>query len=130
MRLALIGVGLIGGSAALAFRAAAKVSQVVGFDADAAASARGVARGVLDRAAGSIAEAVADAELILLAVPVGAMRSVLRAVASAAPPYAIVTDVGRTKASVIGAATAMTEMDLSPTASTPAGSLISPRWTA
>ena len=42
MRLALIGVGLIGGSAALAFRAAAKVSQVVGFDADAAASARGV----------------------------------------------------------------------------------------
>jgi prephenate dehydrogenase len=106
MRLALIGVGLIGGSAALAFRAAGKVSQVVGFDADAAASARGVARGLLDRAADSIAEAVADAELILLAVPVGAMRDVLRAVALAAPPYAIVTDVGSTKASVIEAARA------------------------
>ncbi len=79
---------------------------MVGFDADAAASARGVARGLLDRAADSIAEAVADAELILLAVPVGAMRDVLRAVALAAPPYAIVTDVGSTKASVIEAARA------------------------
>jgi len=104
MRLALVGVGLIGGSAAAAFRTAGRVSQVVGVDADPAAARRGVARGVLDRAAVSVAEAVADAELILLAVPVGAMPAVLREVAAAAPPYAIVTDVGSTKGSVIAAA--------------------------
>jgi prephenate dehydrogenase len=104
MRLAVIGVGLIGGSVAAAFRAAGVASAVAGFDADPAAAARGVALGVLDRAAASIAEAVADAEVIVLAVPVGAMHSVLREVAAAAPPYAIVTDVGSIKAAVIEAA--------------------------
>jgi prephenate dehydrogenase len=106
MRLALIGVGLIGGSAAAAFRAAGLVSQVVGFDVDGAASARGTSLGVLDSAAGSIADAVADAEVVLLAVPVGAMRAVLHEVAAAALPHAIVTDVGSTKSSVIVAARA------------------------
>ena len=106
MRLALIGVGLIGGSAAAAFRAAGAVSQVVGFDPDPAAGAQGKSRGILDRVAVSVADAVADAELVLLAVPVGTMQAVLRAVAAAAPPYAIVTDVGSTKASVIEAARA------------------------
>lgn len=106
MRLALIGVGLIGGSAAAAFRATGRVSQVVGFDADAAASARGAALGVLDRVADSIAGAVREAELVLLAVPVGAMAPVLRQVAAAASPSVIVTDVGSTKVSVIEAARA------------------------
>jgi prephenate dehydrogenase len=106
MRLALIGVGLIGGSAAAAFRAAGKVSHVVGFDANAEAAGRGVALGVLDRAAGSVAEAVRDADLVLLAVPVGAMRPVLRAVAAAAATTAVISDVGSTKGSVIEAARA------------------------
>jgi prephenate dehydrogenase len=104
MRLALIGVGLIGGSAALAFRAAGVVDSVCGYDADANALGRALDLRVLDRAAGSVADAVADAELILLAVPVGAMRQVLAEVGAAAPAHAIITDVGSTKASVIDAA--------------------------
>jgi prephenate dehydrogenase len=106
MRLALIGVGLIGGSAAAAFRAAGVVSEVAGFDTDPRASERGVALGVLDRAARNIAEAVSGAEFVLLAVPVGAMGAVLREVADVVPPTAIVSDVGSTKASVIDAARA------------------------
>jgi len=104
MRLAVIGVGLIGGSAAAAFRAAGVVTQVIGADADPAAAALGVALGVLDRAAATVAEAVRDAELILVAVPVGAMRAVLSAIAAAARPYAVISDVGSTKRSVIDAA--------------------------
>ena len=106
MRLALIGVGLIGGSAALAFRSAGAVSTVSGYDTDAAALRRALDLGVLDREATSVADAVAEAELILLAVPVGAMGSVLAQVGAAAPAHAIITDVGSTKSSVIAAARA------------------------
>jgi prephenate dehydrogenase len=106
MRLALIGVGLIGGSAAAAFRAAGQVSQVVGFDANAEAARQGVALGVLDRVAASVAEAVRAADLVLLAVPVGAMRSVLGEVAATAATTAVISDVGSTKGSVIEAARA------------------------
>jgi prephenate dehydrogenase len=104
MRLALIGVGLIGGSAALAWKHSGQVGTVVGFDPDAAACALALERGVVDRTAGSVAEAVRDAELVLLAVPVGAMAAVLDEVAGAVPAHAIVTDVGSTKRSVIAAA--------------------------
>nr|MCU0950771.1 prephenate dehydrogenase/arogenate dehydrogenase family protein [Burkholderiaceae bacterium] len=105
MRLALIGVGLIGGSAAAAFRAAGSVHEVVGFDTDPQAAAEGVRRGVLDRAAGAAADAIAGADLVLLAVPVGAM-AVLGEVARHAGRDTIVTDVGSTKRSVIDAAVA------------------------
>lgn len=104
MRLALIGVGLIGGSAAAAFRAAGRVSEVCGFDADPDACVTAQQRGVIDRRAASIAEAVRDADLVLLAVPVGAMAAVLDEVAQHARADAIVTDVGSTKRSVIDAA--------------------------
>jgi prephenate dehydrogenase len=104
MKLALIGVGLIGGSAALAWKRAGVVDAVVGFDADAVACAAAGERGAIDRAATSLADAVRDADLVLLAVPVGAMASVLAQVAGALPAHAIVTDVGSTKRSVIHAA--------------------------
>ena len=104
MKLALIGVGLIGASAAAAFRQAGVVGDAVGFDADPAAAGRGVALGLLDRAADSIGAAVRDADLILLAVPVGAMPAVLAEVAAHAPPFAVITDVGSTKRSVVEAA--------------------------
>ncbi|MFN7570294.1 MAG: prephenate dehydrogenase [Betaproteobacteria bacterium] len=106
-RLALIGVGLIGGSAALAFKRAEKVESVAGFDADPAACAEALARGVIDRAAGSVADAVRAADLVLLAVPVGATTAVLAEVAAAVPAHAVITDVGSTKRSVIDAAQAV-----------------------
>lgn len=106
MKLALIGVGLIGGSAAAAFRAAGLVTNAVGFDLDSEAAARGVAVGVIDRASPTLAEALTDAELILLAVPVGAMPAVLAEIARHAPPFAVITDVGSTKVSVLESARA------------------------
>jgi prephenate dehydrogenase len=104
MKLALIGVGLIGGSAAIAWRRARVVNEVIGFDRDAAAAARAQALGAIDRAASSAAEAVRGADLVLLAVPVGAMKETFAAIAAAVPAHAVITDVGSTKRSVIDAA--------------------------
>ena len=106
MKLALIGVGLIGGSSAAAWRAAGAVDHVTGYDVDAAVAERGRARGILDATAATIELAIADADLVLVAVPVLAMRAVFGEVARHAPARAIVTDVGSTKQSVIEAARA------------------------
>lgn len=106
MRLALLGVGMMGGSAAQAWRAAGHVSQVVGFDVDRAALQSALASGVIDEAVSSAAQAVAAADVVLLAVPVGAMAEVLADIAPTLPTQAVITDVGSTKASVIAAARA------------------------
>jgi prephenate dehydrogenase len=105
-RMALLGVGLIGGSAALAWKAAGCVARVVGHDPDHEALRTARELGVIDVAAASVREAVADADLIVLAAPVGAMPALLTEVAAHAAPFAVITDVGSTKASVIAAARA------------------------
>jgi len=101
MKLALLGVGMIGGSLAAAWRQAAVVSTVIGYDIDAAALESAQARGLIDRAAADAAAAVEDADLVLLATPVGAMRQVFAAIAPRLPARSIVTDVGSTKAGVL-----------------------------
>jgi prephenate dehydrogenase len=106
MRLALLGCGLIGGSAAAGWRASGQITHVVAYDRDPAASAEAVRLGIADRAVTSPAEAVTAADLVLLAVPVGAMQQVMAQCASALPAHALVTDVGSSKASVIAAARA------------------------
>lgn len=106
MKLALIGVGLIGGSFAAALRASGEVDHVVGFDLDPEALSKGLAAGILDHAAGNLAGAVAAADLVVLAVPVGAMRAALTTIAPHLSPGALVTDVGSTKVSVIADAQA------------------------
>jgi prephenate dehydrogenase len=106
MKLALVGVGLIGGSFAAALRASGEVDEVVGFDLDPEALRKGLTAGILDRAATSLGEAVSTADLVVLAVPVGAMRPALAAIAGQLPPGALVTDVGSTKVSVIADAQA------------------------
>jgi prephenate dehydrogenase len=106
MKLALIGVGLIGGSFALAMRAAGRFAHVSGFDADPEAMRRARDMGVISEAAESAADAVAAADLVVLATPVGAMASLLREIGPALEQSAVVTDVGSTKAGVIAAARA------------------------
>lgn len=101
MKLALIGVGLIGGSFASALRNAGEVDQVIGYDTDPRALSTAMARGIVTEEATSAAAAAADAEVIVIATPVGAMRSTLAAIASDLRPDAVVTDVGSTKGSVI-----------------------------
>ncbi len=99
--LAVIGVGLIGGSAALALRRAGIATRVVGFDRDHAALEKAAELAVIDAVAESASEAVKDADLVLIAVPVRSMGPVLHDVALALRADAVVTDVGSTKADVV-----------------------------
>ena len=101
MKFALIGVGMIGGSLLAAWRRAGVVSSAIGFDIEPKALAQAARAGIIDRAAESVADAVADADLVVIATPVGAMRAVFAQLAAALPPQALVTDVGSAKVSVI-----------------------------
>lgn len=92
-RLAVVGTGLVGASVALAARRTG--THCRGFDEDGARLERAAALGAVE-AASSLADAVADAELVVVAVPVGAAPAVVREVL-AASPEATVTDVASTK---------------------------------
>ncbi len=100
-KLTLIGVGLIGGSFALGLRAAGAVRQVVGFDSVADALALAQELGVIDAPATDPETAVADADLVLIAIPVGQMRAVLQRILPVLPPAALITDAGSTKQDVV-----------------------------
>ena len=100
-RLAVIGVGLVGGSFALALRRAGAVASVAGYDRDAQALEHAAALGVIDTACASASEAAKGAELVVVAVPVRAIGPVLHDVALTIDPAAVVTDVGSTKGDVV-----------------------------
>jgi cyclohexadieny/prephenate dehydrogenase len=102
-RVALIGLGLIAGSMSLAIRKGALAREVVGTARS--AETRAVAReiGLVDRVTETIAEAVAGADLVVLAVPVGAMGAVAAEMAPHLKPGATVSDVGSVKRAVIEA---------------------------
>jgi prephenate dehydrogenase len=100
-RLAIIGVGLIGGSFALALRRAGAVGEVVGCGRGRANLQRACELGILDRFTQDPAAAVWGADLVLLAVPLGAMRENLAAIAPHLAPDAVVTDGGSVKGSVV-----------------------------
>ncbi len=104
MNVAVLGVGLIGGSIGLASRARAG-AHVAGWDSDRTVLDRALALGAIDAAGADIAEAVRDAEVVFVAAPVGALPEVLRAALQHAPAEAIVTDVGSTKCAIADAVT-------------------------
>jgi prephenate dehydrogenase len=93
-RLAIVGTGLIGTSIALA--AGRARTRCRGFDVDPGVLQQAAGRGAIEPAP-SLAEAVADAELAIVAVPVGTAPAVVREVLDAAGPDAVVTDVASTK---------------------------------
>ena len=105
-KLAIIGVGLIGGSLSLALKQAAAVGQVSGYGRKRENLDKGVQLGVLDGYGDSIAETVAGADMIVVAVPLGAMREVFAELEKHAPRSATITDVGSAKGSVVAAARA------------------------
>ena len=105
-RLALIGCGLMGGSFALALRKAGGVQSIVGFSASEKTRQRALALKVIDQACASVDEAVQGADLVLLAVPVGAMASSFAAMRPALHAKALLMDVGSTKCDVVAAAKA------------------------
>ncbi len=94
-RLAVVGTGLLGTSVALAARRAG-VAHVAGWDAEEGTRREAAGAGAV-AAAGSLREAVAEAELVVVAVPVGSLVATTREVLAAASPQATVTDVGSTK---------------------------------
>ena len=105
-RLALIGCGLMGGSFALAVREAALVQTIAGFSASDKTRQRALELKVIDQACTSVAEAVQGADLVLLAVPVGAMPATFAAMRDVLLPNALLMDVGSTKCDVVAAAVA------------------------
>lgn len=103
-KLCIIGVGLIGGSLARALRAAKAARAIVGHGRDAAHLQRALELGVIDRAERLLADAVRDADMVVLAAPVGAMTELLREIAPQLSQRAAVTDVGSVKGAVVAAA--------------------------
>lgn len=99
-RVAIIGLGLIGGSLGLALRQAHAAEQVVGCDLGRGVCDRARRIGAIDQAYTAPADAVRGAELIILATPVGAMRTLLQSMATMASPGAVITDVASTKSQV------------------------------
>jgi prephenate dehydrogenase len=100
------GVGLIGGSFALALKTAGAAAEVVGLGRSRAPLEEALALGVIDRIAADWADAAQGADLILLAMPVGQMPPVMAALAPHLAPGTIVTDGGSTKSDVVAAARA------------------------
>ena len=100
-RLAIIGVGLIGGSLARALREAGAVRQVVGCGRGLANLERARDLGVVDLLTQDPAEAVTGADMVFVSVPLGAMRGVFEAIRGRLDPDAVVTDGGSVKGSVV-----------------------------
>ncbi|MGC9457227.1 MAG: prephenate dehydrogenase [Halothiobacillaceae bacterium] len=105
-RLVLIGTGLIGGSLALALRVAARVDSVVGVGRQRETLEQARALGIVDEIDTDPARAVRNADVVFVAVPVGAMGPVFSAIAGSLPDDALVTDGGSVKGSVVAAARA------------------------
>ena len=102
MRIAVLGVGLIGGSVSLAARQRLDAT-VTGFDLSERVLHTAEDRGLLDGVADSIAGAVSDAEAVFVAVPVGVVAQTAQAALAAAPAECVITDVGSTKRSIVAA---------------------------
>ena len=99
-KIAIFGVGLIGGSFALALKEAGMVEQVVGAGRSLASLKRALELGIIDAVAASVADAVADADLVLIAAPVAQTGLILASIQPHLQAGTIVTDAGSTKGDV------------------------------
>ena len=102
-RVALIGLGLIASSMAHAMRAGGLAGEVVGYARSAETRATALEIGIVDRVTDTAAQAVAGADLVVLAVPVGAMGALAAEIGPHLAQGATVTDVGSVKQAVIEA---------------------------
>jgi prephenate dehydrogenase len=102
LRVAVVGLGLIGGSIALAARERLS-AEVSGWDSEPAAIEAAVLRGAISSGAGSLASAVAEADVVFTAAPVDALPRLVAEVLAHAPADAAVSDVGSTKRTVVEA---------------------------
>jgi prephenate dehydrogenase len=107
--LAIIGVGLIGGSLALALKEKGAVGKVIGTGRNEDNLKLAQSLGIVDSWTTALTDAVKDADVVLLAVPMGAYEGVLRTIAPVLKKGAIVTDAGSTKQHAIEAAKCLPE---------------------
>jgi len=103
-RLSLVGLGLLGGSVAKAARAEGLADEIVAVGRDRERLEPALRDGVVDRVSTHLEEGVAGADFCLLATPVATLSALLPVVWQALPADAVLTDVGSTKASIVGAA--------------------------
>lgn len=99
-RVAIIGLGLLGGSVGLAVRKFLPHISTTGFDMDPGVRVRAGLRGLVDEVSGSAAKAVERADLVILCVPVGAIPAAAAEIRDSLPAGAIITDVGSSKQTV------------------------------
>src|ERR1044072_1258938 len=102
MRIALLGVGLIGGSVGVAARQQ-DGCELVGFDPDPATVARALDAGALDRGASTLAEACEAAEVVFCAAPVASLPELAAGAVEGGGEGAVVTDVGSTRRPIVAA---------------------------
>lgn len=105
-KIVIFGVGLIGGSFALALKAAGQVEEVVGFGRSLGSLKQAVDLGVIDRMGVNAGQEVSDADLVLLATPVAQMPEIMARIAPYLSERTLLTDGGSTKADVVAAARA------------------------
>ena len=98
---AIIGLGLLGGSIGLAVQDRASDISTTGYDTDPDVRAKAAERGLVGTVCESAADAVGKADLVILCVPVGAMKSAAAEIAGHLKPGAIISDVGSSKQSVL-----------------------------
>ena len=103
-KVVIFGVGLIGGSFALALRRANVVGEVVGFGRSQTTLEQARSLGIIDRIGVDLAAEVNDADLVLLATPVGQMAELMARIAPHLGTQTLVTDGGSTKSDVVAAA--------------------------
>ena len=103
-RLAVVGFGLLGGSAAMAVRRRGLAREIVAVGRRAESLAPALADGVADRATTDLTDGLRGADFVLLATPVAALEALLSDVWLDAEPDAIVSDVGSTKGTIVSAA--------------------------
>ncbi|MGH8572305.1 MAG: prephenate dehydrogenase [Gammaproteobacteria bacterium] len=106
-RLAVIGVGLIGGSLARALRAAGTCGYIIGQDIDRDRLEQAHGLGIIDERALDLGTAVTGADAVVVAVPIGAIRTVFAGICPSLPTRTLVTDVSSVKGVVVAAARAM-----------------------
>ena len=102
-KVVVFGVGLIGGSFALGLKAAGQVGEVVGFGRSLATLTQALDLGVIDRVGANPGQEVADADMVLIATPVGQMPEIMARIAPYLGPQTVVTDGGSTKEDVVAA---------------------------
>ncbi len=102
-KVVVFGVGLIGGSFALALKKAKAVGEVVGIGRSQATLDEALRLGIVDRVGACDAATLRDADLVLLATPVGQMPALMQAMAPHLGPQTAITDGGSTKSDVAAA---------------------------